>query len=273
MESKVNYTVVGLFVVVLTVAIVLAIIWLAVGFNTNDYRIYQVLMTESVTGLSIDSPVRYSGVDVGKVDEIKLHIDDPRIVDLLLKIQVGTPITQSTVATLSTQGITGVAFIDLQTRGLDTRPLLRQPGQNYPIIPTTPSLFFRLDQAINQLTDDFQKISDAVSAIFDPENRLAIKRTLSNLDRITTGLAGETQNIKSIIHNTNTATRKLPGLFDQGQTTVNTFNQQTLPKVNDVLSGFQSMTNNLVDTSRNIKQNPGVLLRGQTARPLGPGER
>lgn len=272
MESKVNYTLVGIFVIVLTAAIIFSIIWLSAGFSTKNYIVYKVLMTESVNGLSVDSPVRYSGVDVGKVKHMRLCREDPTHVELLLNIEEGTPVNMSTVATLATQGITGVAFIDLQTKGTDTRPLLAQPGHKYPLIPSSPSLFFRLDKAINEITNDFNKIAYSISAVLDVENRHSIKQTLSNLDKITTDLAGQSKQIKSIIQNTDQATKKLPKLFQEGQTAVKTINNQTLPRFNEILNGAQGITNNFLDTSQTIKQNPAVLLRGQEPRALGPGE-
>lgn len=266
MESKVNYALVGIFVIVLTAAIIFAIIWLSAGISTKEYIIYKVLMTESVTGLNVDSPVKYSGVDVGKVKSMRLCKEDPRHVEILLNIEKGIPITMSTEATLATQGITGVAYIDLQTKGPDTRPLLALPGHKYPLIPTSPSLFFRLDKAINEITNDFNKISYSISEVFDAQNRHSIKYTLNNLDKITTDLAGQSKQLKTIIQNTANATQKLPKLFQEGQNAMHTINNQTLPKVNDITSNF-------LEASQTIKQNPAILLRGQTSRALGPGER
>lgn len=273
MDSKVNYTVVGLFVIFLTAAIIFSIIWLSVGFYTKDYNTYEVYMNESVAGLNIDAPVRFNGVEIGKVKAINLHPENPQIVCILLDIIQGTPISVSTVAVLSTQGLTGVAYIDLLVKGLDKRPLLRLPGQKYPIIRSSPSLFLRIDQAITEITNDFNNISESLTSLLDVENRRTVKSTLKNLDRITGELAGKSKEIRSIIDNTATATKKLPHLFQSGQTTFGTINTQTLPKVNDILMGVQGVTNNLLDTSQTIKQNPAVLLRGQEPRPLGPGER
>ena len=141
METNINYTIVGVFVITLISAMILAIIWLSSGFSLAQYRIYQLRMTESVSGLSIDSPVEYNGVNVGSVSSIALEPNNPQMVDVLLSINTTTPITYGTVATLNTRGLTGITIVALKDKSLDTRPLVKEKGQAYPIIQTAPSFF------------------------------------------------------------------------------------------------------------------------------------
>lgn len=259
MESKVNYALVGIFTIVLTIAIIFAIIWLSSGFSKKEYNTYKVYMEESVTGLNVDSPVKYNGVDVGKVKRIKLNHANPRQVELLIDVEEGAPINKSTTATLTTQGLTGVAYIDLQTKGLDTTPLTQLPGQHYPVIKSAPSLFFRLDKALSELITNFNNLSISVNSVLDVENRRALKETLIHLRILTTSLANNTKHFDEIIQSS--------------QTTMHTISTQTMPKVNDILNNVQTITNNLTITSQNLKQNPSILLRGQSPHPPGPGEK
>jgi phospholipid/cholesterol/gamma-HCH transport system substrate-binding protein len=57
METNVNYTIVGVFVISLMAVTIFTIIWLSSGFSSNVTKMYKVYMTESVSGLNIDSPV------------------------------------------------------------------------------------------------------------------------------------------------------------------------------------------------------------------------
>src|SRR3990167_263035 len=99
MEANVNYTVVGLFVIILTAAFVFGIIWLSSGaYWEKEYQTYQVFMQESVSGLNIDSPVEYNGVNVGTVSYISIDQKNPKLVQVLLSIKQGTPITLGTRA-------------------------------------------------------------------------------------------------------------------------------------------------------------------------------
>ena len=77
MENKVNYALVGGFVLLLGAALIAGVLWLASGGGfQKKYDLYLALVGESVAGLNLNAPVKYRGVDVGKVREIQL---DPRI--------------------------------------------------------------------------------------------------------------------------------------------------------------------------------------------------
>lgn len=280
MEPNANYAIVGLFVIILTVAIILGIIWLSVGFGAKPYIVYRVYMNESVNGLNVDSPVKYNGVDVGKVKALMLNPANPQQVELLLNIEEGTPITKSTVAILTSQGITGVAFIDLQTRGNDRTLLLPTPRQPYPVIRSAPSLYFRLDQALSELTTNFNHLTSSISAAFDEENRGHLKQTLKNLDNFTSHLSNDAPDLDALIHNIFQSSKGFSGFLEGGKETFRNINEQTMPKVHEILdnldtvsSNFADASGNISDISREIKENPAVLLRGKAPRCLGPGEK
>ena len=112
MDSKVNYTLVGLFVLVLGTALVAVGLWLGATRSEKDYVSYVAYVSESVSGLNTKAAVKYRGVDVGLVRDIALDRDNPERVRLLFDIVRGTPVKQDTVAVLATQGITGLAYID-----------------------------------------------------------------------------------------------------------------------------------------------------------------
>lgn len=252
METNVNYTIVGIFVIALLSAMILSIIWLSSGFSFEHYSTYQINMNESVSGLNIDSPVEFNGVSVGSVSNIDLNHDNPRIVVLLLDIKHGTPITNSTVATLKTRGITGINYVALSDDDSDSTPLLVQPGQKYPIIPTIPSLLFRLDAAFSSMSENFQKITKAVDSLLDEENQHEIKELLVNLKRAST---------------------EFSPLLKSTTTTMKTLESQTLPRTYEMMNNLDQLSRNLNEISEQIKQNPSILIRGVAKPALGPGEK
>jgi len=108
----VNHAVVGLFVLVLGAALIAVVLWLASGGAFKQkYDLYLAIEDESVAGLSMNAPVKYNGVDVGKVRDIRLEPGNPERVNLLFAIERGTPIKEDTVAVLKTQGLTGIAYV------------------------------------------------------------------------------------------------------------------------------------------------------------------
>lgn len=200
MEPKVNYTLVGSFIVLLTAALAGAVLWLGKGEYRKAYDRYYAYMTESVSGLSVNSPVKYRGVEVGRVKEIILNPDDPEEVRLTLDIAQGTPVKEDTVATLTTQGLTGLAIVNLAGGSRESPPLTAKEDQPYPIIRTGPSLLYRLDEALSKLLAD-QAISrllsnstglvEDVRLMVNEQNRATLKQILADAATLTRTLAAQ----------------------------------------------------------------------------------
>ena len=238
METNVSYTIVGIFVIFLTSCIVLGIIWLSSGFSFEHYNPYMVYMRESVSGLSIDSPVEFNGVEVGNVKTISINHKNPELVELLLNIKSSAPITNGTVATLNSRGITGITYVALKDKSNDLTPLVAEAGQAYPVIRTAPSLFVRIDTAMSELSNNFHLITESIQQLLNKENQRAIKKTLSNMQEMTAIMQS-----------------------------------QTLPMTYQTLNNLNNMTQSFAGLAKEIKRNPTALIRGSAEPQLGPGEK
>jgi phospholipid/cholesterol/gamma-HCH transport system substrate-binding protein len=204
MDTRLSYTLVGLFVVVLLSALVTVGVWLAAPTGDIVYHTYATHMTESVSGLNKGGEVKYRGVEVGEVREIALEPGNPEQVRLLLDIREGTPIKTDTRATLAMQGITGLLYVDL-TGGSREAPALEprtDDDASYPEIPADPSLLVRLDQAVSSALADLSKVAAEmenvavrVNNLLSEDNRLAVGGTLSNVERITANLASRMESL------------------------------------------------------------------------------
>lgn len=198
MEPKVNYVLVGSFVAFLGAAVLAGVVWLGKTDYRGLYDRYEAHMKESVAGLSVNSTVKYRGVDVGRVKDIALRPDDPEEVLLTLDIVRGTPIKTDTIAVLETQGLTGLATINLTGGSREAPALVALEGQGYPVIKTGPSLFFRLDEAVSRLLSEgglaqllvhLDSAAVGVAKILDEENRTLLKRTIKDLSEVAQTIA------------------------------------------------------------------------------------
>ncbi|MDD4928283.1 MAG: MlaD family protein [Gallionella sp.] len=304
MEEKVNFTIVGLFVLLLVAALIGGVLWLssAKSYRTT-YDTYQTYMNESVSGLNLNAPVRYRGVEIGRVQKIMLAPDNVEQVQLTLGIVRGTPIKVDTVALLQTHGLTGLTFIEL-TGGSRTSPELKKQGQNdYPVIKTGPSLMTRLDTSVTALLNNLNRTSASFNALLDDDNRQAFKHTLADVAILSRTLAGRQKSIDSglgnaalALENTARLTEKFPQLtrqlqqsadaFDRmtdqlGRASVNTsatmestrvFTGETLPEIHQLVIELRDLTRSLRRVSAEMEQNPGMLIHGKAAAKQGPGE-
>lgn len=272
METNVNYTIVGIFVISLIAAIVMSVIWLSSGFKYESYTDYLLFMQESVSGLTQDSPVEYNGVAVGQVKGIKLDSKNPKLVKVLIEINSTTPITQGTIATLNTRGITGITFIALKDAGTNNTLLTPAPGRKYAVIKTGPSFFVRFDTALKEFSENFRKVSKSLQALLDKDNQRSIKQVLANLDKLTGTLANNSDQLNAILVNTSKASLQLAPLIQSSSSTLRILEYQTLPATYRVLTNLDNTTRTLAEFSMELKQNPSMLIRGVARPTLGPGE-
>lgn len=272
METNVNYTIVGAFVILLISAIVLSVIWLSSGLSFEKYDTYVVYMEESVSGLTADSPVEFNGVQVGKVKSIELAPNNPRLVKVLLSIKHTTPISKGTIAMLTTRGITGFVLFTLIDTGTTKEPLVIQPGEQYPNIPTQPSIFVRLDKALTDISNSFSRLSDTFKQLFNKENIENFKETLASLRQVTQTLSANSKNIENIVRNTEQASKGFAPMLNSGRSAFRSLEMQTLPAANDALINMDEVAKTLGEVSRELKENPSMLIRGRAQGTPGPGE-
>ena len=204
METKVSYTLVGLFVIVLGLALTGAVLWLTVGAQDKIFDTYVVYVQESVAGLNPKATVRYRGVDVGQVSRIRLDPKRPDRVELVLDIERGTPIREDTVATLVVQGLTGLATVELTGGDPESPDLTAAEGMLYPEIPSSPSLIKRLDDAFTDAMNKLDRLSSDLAALLRPENQRAVSEILANLSALSELIAGRSGNIQDILESLKT---------------------------------------------------------------------
>ncbi|TAL61552.1 MAG: MCE family protein [Legionella sp.] len=293
MESKTNYTIVGITVLALVAALLSTALWLSVGFNQKLYSTYIVYLHEAASGLSEDSPVKFNGVQVGMVKAIKLNKNDPRQVEIWLNIQEGTPITNSTFATLISQGITGVTYVGLSASSSDLTPLKQMPGEPFPVIPAKPSLFNQLDTVLKEVSENINKVTNQASMVFNEENSENFKKSLANIEEVSEVMAKNSKNINLFMVNTANMSKDFPEIVKQlkigvnklseagnsisvtmgsGKTAIDKLSQQTIPPATQLLRRLNNIAANLEKVSNEMRQNPSVVIRGTTPPKPGPGE-
>jgi phospholipid/cholesterol/gamma-HCH transport system substrate-binding protein len=235
MDAKVNFAIVGAFVLVLGAALIAGVLWFSSGgAYRKAYDTYHTYMAESVSGLNLDAPVRYRGVEVGRVRKMALAPTNGDLVKLTLDIERGTPVRQDTIAVLRVQGLTGIAYVELSGGGPDSPALQAQPGEDYPVIRTGPSLMVRLDTAVTALLTNANRTSENVNALLDEDSRRLFKQTLAELQMLTRTLAARSAAIDSALANAartmdNTArlSGELPRLVERIERSANGFDRMT----------------------------------------------
>jgi phospholipid/cholesterol/gamma-HCH transport system substrate-binding protein len=235
MEPRLSYTLVGLFVLLLAGALVLASLWLIGVGPKGELRSYVVYLEESVAGLNTESLVKYQGVDVGTIKEIGLDPEHPGRVRLRIEVRADTPVNEDTVASLTAQGLTGlVYFLELHGGDANSAPLAAEPGEAYPVIPAEPSLLSRLERDGLGLLGDVKsaaaELRDTLVAarkLLGEDNQQAIATTLENASDMTGRLSEAANSLEAhidrfgpVLDDITRAGQRLPDLADHAASTL-----------------------------------------------------
>ena len=308
MDDKVNYTLVGAFVLVLGALLIAGVLWLSAGLNRHrDMDAYQGVIEESVAGLSVDAPVKYLGVDVGKVDRIGIYPRNPLQVRLHFLVAHGTPITTDSVAVLKTQGLTGIAYVELSGGNVAAPALQADANGAPPLIPFKLSLSTRLENVLTSVMANVDKVSSKLNAVFDADNQAALQSLLADTALVAHSLAGQRQAIADGVANAarttaltaragqqlgptleriaasaqaleRTATSAQAASTLVGRTadastrTVQQLDNETLPALALLMNDLDQLTARLDRLSAQTTESPNSLVMGKPATQLGPGE-
>lgn len=303
-----NYALVGAFVLVLGAVLIAGVLWLASGGALQKkYDLYLAIEDESVAGLNLNAPVKYNGVDVGKVREIRLDPGNPERVNLLFAIERGTPIKEDTVAVLKTQGLTGIAYVELSGGARDAPPLRATAGSQYPVIRTKPSLSARLENVLTSVLAKLDSTSSNINAILSDENRAAFKSALADIGTVAKTIAARKDTLDAGITNAARTFENASRVMAQagpvidrigrsadavekmgnevartsasaGKTVgsvavdVKRFTAETLPELERLLGELSVLTSSLRRLSEQTERDPRGLLFGRKPVPEGPGE-
>lgn len=198
METRGNYAVVGAIAIALVVALFAFILWIS-GVSSRSTNAYDIFFNSGVSGLARGSQVQFSGVPVGTVTDIKLMPDTPEFVRVRIAVEKDVPILQGTLATLQSEGFTGVSIVQL-TGAQRGAPPLTDPGPfGVPVIPTKPGGLGQLLVSAPQLLERLSTLSARLNQLLDTDNQRAIARTLSNIERLTGALASRSDEISATI--------------------------------------------------------------------------
>ncbi|MBU0721397.1 MCE family protein [bacterium] len=188
--------------------------WLLKPSAEEETRKYIIHFDESVLGLNLDAPVKYRGISVGKVSRLRINPNNSEQVEVLITILKTTPIKSTTVAKLTSQGITGLSYINLSLGDNGAPELQIKKGEQYPVIRTEPSFFIAfeksLDNVSSRLTTTLAKTEDLLNEKNQQQIALLLERTAGFMGRMEKLLDDETiKNFQGTAKNLNSSSLKL----------------------------------------------------------------
>jgi phospholipid/cholesterol/gamma-HCH transport system substrate-binding protein len=300
MENRSHALMTGIFTIALVIAAVLAGIWL--NRDRNELIPFEIVTTQSIPGLNPQATVRYRGLEVGRVDDIMF---DPRVTgQILIKLSVDTdtPVTKTTFASLGYQGVTGLAFLQLDDDRTGSPRLPSAPG-SVARIPMRPGLLDQIEQRGLAILQKTEHITESLDKLVSPENQKTIigafdnigktaaayeeipKRIQPTLDRLpalTAKLDQTAASVNALATNANSMVTKmqapdgpierLNGAIGSIQGVTSSLEMEALPHITDVTDQARTTLRSVKRAADALSDRPQSILFGGPKPPPGPGE-
>jgi phospholipid/cholesterol/gamma-HCH transport system substrate-binding protein len=189
MERDAKYAAVAVFALLAVAAAVAFVWWYSGRGDRRDYESYEIYFNGSVSGLARASPVRYLGVDVGRVQGLSVDKRNPGRVKVVAQIDSTAPISGGTRATLGLLGLTGLLYIDLQLD--DGARSANQPleqGEEFPIIVSRKGDIETFVEKLPDVVARAEAVMERVDRLLADDNLKAVDDTLANLRRASNDL-------------------------------------------------------------------------------------
>lgn len=247
MNNRVNYSLVG-FLVLLSLAMMVGFgYWLLKPSEEAEMKMYAIYFDESVLGLNLDAPVKYRGINVGKVVSLKINPNNSEQVEVLVNVLKTTPIKSSTAAQLTSQGITGLSYINLSFGDEKAELLKAKKGEEYPVIKTIPSLLIKLENTFGDMSVNLSQTLDRTRQLLKEENQAEFSLLLKNsaifMSKMNQILDEDTiNNFQQTMKNLNSSSEKLDKLIPR----VGEFMEKSGKWEDDISVAFKSIMNSYI---------------------------
>ena len=294
MENRSHALLAGLFTLLLVIAGAIGAVW--VSKKNVPLIPYELVASSPVTGLSVQSTVRYQGVPVGRVQSLRFMPDKPGQVRILIGVDPNTPLTESSWAEIVTAGVTGISNVELRDDGKSKKRLVSS-ADKIQDIPIRPSFLERLQTRSEDILPGIDRILDQVEKMTSDQNIASLETTMKNVAELSTQLNqsikllepglkkipamvdGVTAMTRRMDDGIVLLTRRLDGamadigiLTRSAQDAIAQVNASTLPDMSLLSSSVVDASRTLTRTVRQLGQSPQSFIFGPPRVAPGPGE-
>ena len=284
MENKSHAFIAGLFTVCL-VAAALLIVWF-LNMDRTVKQPYMIATNMSIPGLNPQATVRFRGLDVGKVTNIAFNKDDPGEILIYFEVKEDTPMTESTFATLTYQGVTGIASIELNDDETSDKRL-ETSADNPAHVEMRSSLLNELQQRGLDILKQVQSVSTQLTVLFDEKNRETMVRTFENISKAAAAwekvgkqleptvnqLPETAMEARKTIISINEASQDVKALTQKANALMESdVDSDTVQRLDSLAEDAKTTLYNVNKVLQQYKQRPSGLLFGAKGPAPGPGE-
>jgi phospholipid/cholesterol/gamma-HCH transport system substrate-binding protein len=258
-ETRANYVLIGLFALVAIISAFGFVYWLQHSGGTGERALYRVVFDGPAKGLQTGGAVQFNGIRVGEVTELHLNPENPQQVNATISIAKSAPVRSDTKASLSFQGLTGIAALSLAGGAPNAPALVAGPGQALPVIAVDKEA---TQDVVETVRDVLQHVNTVVA-----ENQESLRAAIKNVDVFTAALARNSERFDRILAGVDNLTGgpdgkgELPEAVKAFHTLADNLDKRTAEITTDVRRAVAQLER----TIRNFDRNPQRIIFGNPA--------
>ncbi len=292
MENRSHALIAGLFVIVLSMAVAITAKWLS--GETADHAHYILMSEGSVSGLNPQAAVRFRGVKVGKVENIGFDPENSRFIQIRIGVDRNVPLTKGVFAQLGYQGVTGLAYVQLDDDG--NQPELLQTNEvDLAQIPMRASTLENIVYSGQDLLNSVNETVKKMNLLLNEQNQERFSHILENMEGASSSFGSFTDQLQPNLKSLPELTSETSSLLKNANQLVNNINQivekvgqrggivdnlsQSVEDLADTIPKFHNAIDRIVQDTRTVnrillqlEEQPRSLIFGRSPPPPGPGE-
>lgn len=248
MEREANYVAVGVFILLVIAMGVAFVLWYTDANDGREYDLYEIYFTGSVSGLNRGSPVRYLGVDVGRVRRLSIDRNDASRVAVVAEIDEEAPISSATRASLGLQGVTGLLFVNLKEVPDVPKTEALPQGQRYRVIESVASDFDVFLASLPEMVGRANALLERMGRVFSDQNLEGLNTTIKNVRTASATLPQTAQSVTQLIDDVRATVAEM----DVAAKSLRSMTEEARPEVRLAMSRMSEAAENLSQASARV---------------------
>ncbi len=228
MENKSPYVLIGAAVLLFVAALAGFIVWKLRAGDRTSYAYYVILFSGDVQGLTVDSPVFYRGLRVGRVHQIDLtsRKDIQRStgrerlsekIEVTVAVESAIDIRERSYAVFEKPFIAGASYVQIVGRvDVDEiKPKKKLGDKPYPEIREGASFLQATSTSAQELLTKASTTVDRLNELLSTENIASVSDSLRNLSTVTGSFAKQDAALQKTLAELPGAVQEFRKTFDK----------------------------------------------------------
>jgi len=248
MERDAHYVAVGAFILLVVAMAIGFVLWYTDANDGREYGRYEIYFTGSVSGLDRGSPVRFLGVDVGRVRRLSIDTNNATRVRVVVEVDQAAPISAATRASLGLQGVTGLLYVNLKEASDVDRSAPLTQGDQYPVIEAVDSDFDAFLASLPEMMGRANTLLERISRVVSDENLAGIADTIKGMRDTMSTMPQTAKDVQQLVAELRSTVAEIHGASES----LRAMTAEARPEVQTALARMNDIATNLADASKRI---------------------